>query len=95
MATYPLRIDARGRITLPAALREECGLAEGQAVVAVVEPDGRVVLFARDRLMQDLREACAQMGPQWAIDDLDRCRDESDLDRFGCPKRPPAEVPPR
>ena len=37
MMSFALRIDGRGRIVLPAALRRAAGLADAQEVVAVVD----------------------------------------------------------
>ena len=82
MMSFALRIDDRGRIVLPAALRRASGLAEGQEVVAVVDADGRIVISTADRLMDQLREACARMGQREAASDLEDWRDESEADRL-------------
>lgn len=82
MISFALRIGDRGRIVLPAALRRASGLAEGQEVVAVVDADGRIVISSADRLMDQLREACARMGQRDAVSDLESWRDESETDRL-------------
>ncbi|MBJ7334168.1 MAG: AbrB/MazE/SpoVT family DNA-binding domain-containing protein [Thermoleophilia bacterium] len=82
MISFALRIDDRGRLVLPAALRRASGLAEGQEVVAVVDADGRIVISTADRLMDQLREACARMGQRDAASDLEGWRDESEADRL-------------
>ncbi len=82
MISFALRIDDRGRLVLPAALRRVSGLAEGQEVVAVVDADGRIVISTADRLMDQLREACARMGQRDAVSDLEGWRDESEADRL-------------
>ena len=82
MNAFPLRIGDRGRIVLPAALRRASGLSEGQDVVAVVEEDGRIVISAADRLMDQLREACARMGQRDAVSDLNQWREESEAARL-------------
>ena len=82
MMSFALRIDGRGRIVLPAALRRASGLAEGQEVVAAVDADGRIVISTADRLMDQLREACARMGQRDAASDLEGWRDESEADRL-------------
>lgn len=76
MSTFSLRIGERGRLVLPAALRRQSGLTEGQDVIAIVEEDGRVILESRERLMDDLRAACAtaQMGS--GLDELAAWRAE-------------------
>jgi len=80
--SFALRIDDRGRIALPAALRRASGLSEGQEVVAVVDAEGRIVISTADRLMDQLREACARMGQRDAASDLEGWRDESEADRL-------------
>ena len=95
MNAFPLRIGDRGRIVLPAALRRASGLTEGQEVIAVVEDDGRIVIAARDRLMDELRQACAQMGQRDGIADLRTWRVESEaarLDRLENPEIDPKTV---
>jgi len=82
MMSFALRIGERGRIVLPAALRRASGLTEGQEVVAVVDADGRIVISSADRLMDQLREACARMGQRDAVDDLQSWREESEADRL-------------
>ncbi|MBM3681798.1 MAG: AbrB/MazE/SpoVT family DNA-binding domain-containing protein [Actinobacteria bacterium] len=82
MGTYPLRIGDRGRIVLPAALRRESGLREGEDVIAIVEAGGRVILESRDRLMEDLRTACAQMEAGSGLDELAAWRAEIEADRL-------------
>ena len=82
MMSFALRIDDRGRIVLPAALRRASGLAEGQELVAAVDADGRIVISTADRLMDQLREACARMGQRDAASDLEGWRDESEADRL-------------
>ena len=81
MSTFPLRIGERGRIVLPAALRRESGLSEGEDVIAIVEEGGRVILESRDRLMDDLRAACARMPPGSGLDELAAWRAEIEADR--------------
>lgn len=81
MTNYALRIGDRGRLVLPAALRRATGFREGEELIATVEDDGRVVLASRDRLMDELRAACARMGARNGVDDLRAWREASDADR--------------
>ena len=67
---------------LPAALRRESGLREGEDVIAIVEEGGRVILESRDRLMEDLRAACAQMDTGSGLDELAAWRAEIEADRL-------------
>lgn len=82
MKTFPLRIDSRGRITLPTALRRASGITVGQDVISVVEGDGRITISTSDGLMRHLREVCAHMGPRDGTSDLRRWREESEADRL-------------
>ena len=95
MNAFPLRIGDRGRVVLPAALRRASGISEGQEVIAVVEDDGRIVISAADRLMDQLREACARMGQRDGVADLRTWRAESEaarLDRLENPEIDPKTV---
>lgn len=95
MNAFPLRIGDRGRIVLPAALRRASGISEGQEVIAVVEDDGRIVISAANRLMDQLREACARMEQRDGIADLRAWRAESEaarLERLEHPEIDPTTV---
>ena len=48
----------------------------------MVDADGRIVISTADRLMDQLREACARMGQRDAASDLEGWRDESEADRL-------------
>ncbi len=43
--SYMVRVDGRGRVVLPAALRERLGLHRGDTLVLSVETDGTVRLL--------------------------------------------------
>ncbi len=82
MNAFPLRIDSRGRITLPAALRRASEIMVGQDVIAVVDGDGRITISTSDGLIRQLRETCAHMGSCDGASDLRRWRQESEADRL-------------
>ncbi len=82
MNTFPLRIDSRGRITLPAALRRASEITVGQDVIAVVDGDGRITISTSDGLIRQLRETCARMGSCNGTSDLRRWRKESEAERL-------------
>jgi AbrB family looped-hinge helix DNA binding protein len=53
-STYSATIDSRGRLTIPATLRESAGLNEGTPLV-MMETSGGIVLMTRDQLKQLVR----------------------------------------
>ncbi|RNE62288.1 AbrB/MazE/SpoVT family DNA-binding domain-containing protein [Cryobacterium tepidiphilum] len=56
--TEPIRVGNKGRIVLPAAIRERRNWAEGTALVAI-ETERGVILAARSELEQLVREQLA------------------------------------
>jgi bifunctional DNA-binding transcriptional regulator/antitoxin component of YhaV-PrlF toxin-antitoxin module len=56
--TYHATMGDRGRLVVPAELRERAGFCEGRAVVLIETPRG-VVLVTRDRLKELVREDLA------------------------------------
>jgi AbrB family looped-hinge helix DNA binding protein len=56
--TYPVVLGDRGRLVLPAELRERLHLSAGDALVLLDTPRG-VVLATRDQLKQLVREDLA------------------------------------
>ncbi len=52
--TYQVTMGDRGRLVIPAELRQRAGLVEGAAVVLVDSPGG-VVLLGRDQLKAMVR----------------------------------------
>lgn len=53
--TYRLVVGDRGRVVLPADLRERAGLAPGTAMTLLEAPDG-LVLLTRDQLLARVRQ---------------------------------------
>lgn len=53
--TYRLVVGDRGRVVLPADLRERAGLAPGTAMTLLETPDG-LVLLTRDQLLARVRQ---------------------------------------
>lgn len=52
--TYQATMGDRGRLVVPAELRERAGLNEGQPLVFVETPDG-LLLLTRDQLREIVR----------------------------------------
>lgn len=60
LTSYPVRLDARRRPTLPSALLEEAGIMAGsQELVARVDGPGRVVLEDPTALLGALQKSVA------------------------------------
>lgn len=53
--TYRLVVGDRGRVVLPADLRERSGLVPGTAMTLLETPDG-LVLLTRDQLLERVRQ---------------------------------------
>ena len=56
--TYTVTVGDRGRLVLPAELRDRTGLAEGSELV-LMETEGAIVLFTREQLKARVRAALA------------------------------------
>lgn len=68
LTSYPVRLDARRRPTLPSALLEEAGIMVGsQELVARVDGPGRVVLEDPAALLASLQERVAAEKPTRTI----------------------------
>jgi AbrB family looped-hinge helix DNA binding protein len=52
--TYQIVMGDRGRLVIPAELRERAGLAEGTPLILLDAPDG-LVLLTREQLQQLVR----------------------------------------
>lgn len=56
--TYPMTVGDRGRIVVPAEVRERQGLVEGTPLILLETPTG-LVLMTRGQLRQRLRDDLA------------------------------------
>lgn len=56
--TYQITVGDRGRVVLPAELRERAGLAEGMNLVLLETPDG-LALLTQDQLKTKVRAELA------------------------------------
>ena len=56
--TYTVSVGDRGRLVLPADLRERAGLSEGTELV-LIEGEGGLALFTRDQLKRRVRSDLA------------------------------------
>jgi AbrB family looped-hinge helix DNA binding protein len=81
--TYEVQVGNKGRIVLPAPLRERAGLTEGTVLILIDSPDGIAVL-TRDQLKARVRSALA--GPSLVDDLLDQRRVQAEAeDRASTP----------
>ena len=71
--TYQVTMGDRGRLVVPAEVRDRAGLAEGTPVVLFETPDG-LVLFTRARLRDRVRKDLA--GPDFVGELLAEHRSE-------------------
>lgn len=56
--THTVTMGDRGRLVVPAALRQRAGLSEGTPLV-LVETDAGIVLLTRDQLKERVRQDLA------------------------------------
>jgi len=70
--TYVVEVGPKGRIVIPAALRRQLGLEEGNQLTALAE-GGAVVLLPRGEVKARLRSMFADVGVSMA-DELARER---------------------
>jgi AbrB family looped-hinge helix DNA binding protein len=54
MITASARVGPRGRLVIPAEVRREAGIEEGQIVVLMPEGPGRVVVTTREAIRQEV-----------------------------------------
>jgi antitoxin PrlF len=71
MRSFPVNVGAKGRVVLPAPIRQALGLAEGSELLARVE-DGAVVLEPRSAAVDRLRALVRASVPEQArlVDEL-------------------------
>ncbi len=60
---FSVTVGARGRVVLPAALRERLGVGEGDKLVLTVQPDGSVKLVSVRDAVRRARGLFAQLAP--------------------------------
>ena len=75
--TYTVVMGDRGRLVIPAELRERVGLAEGTTLV-VVESDGGLALLTREQLLDQVRRDLAGLDLIGEL--LEQRRHEAALD---------------
>ena len=59
--TYQVVVGDRGRLVVPAEVRERAGIAEGTVLVLLDTPSG-LVLLTRDQLRRRVREDLSDTG---------------------------------
>ena len=80
-AAFRFEVKAKGRIVLPAALRELCGFAEGTELIARPLGRGRFVVETQDAVLERIWDACPEPAPD-AVADLEAWRTASGVDRW-------------
>jgi AbrB family looped-hinge helix DNA binding protein len=75
--TYEVQVGNKGRIVLPAPLRERAGLTEGTVLVLIDSPDGIAVL-TREQLKARVKVALS--GPSLVNDLLDQRRAQAEAE---------------
>ena len=75
--TYTVVMGDRGRLVIPAELRERAGLAEGTTLV-VVETEGGLALLTRQQLLDQVRRDLAGLDLVGEL--LAQRRHEADID---------------
>ena len=77
--TVVVKVGPKGRIVIPAAVRQRYGFAEGDELVMVAEPHG-VRLIDRDHLIDEL-DGLLRGGPDLVDELITERRADADADR--------------
>lgn len=82
---YSVTVGARGRVVLPAALREQLGLKEGDRLVLTVQPDGSVKLVSLREAVRGLEGIYAHLDPgrSWSDELVQERREEARREEAG------------
>lgn len=78
---FVVRIGNKGRVVIPAALRERARMAEGDELVARVMEDGRLVLEARESIKARLRTQAGEAKENRRGSAVERLLDDRRADR--------------
>jgi bifunctional DNA-binding transcriptional regulator/antitoxin component of YhaV-PrlF toxin-antitoxin module len=74
--TLPTRLGAKGRVVLPAAIREAAHLADDEVLLARVDGDGRVILETAAAVRQRIWDAAPVPSGLDTIADVRAMRDD-------------------
>jgi AbrB family looped-hinge helix DNA binding protein len=72
----PVKVDSRGRISLPADLRRAAGIGEGSELVAVSLGPGRLLLETQQAITEAVWAAAPVDDEADSVADVRRMRDE-------------------
>src|SRR5262245_26198368 len=62
-AVFQVSMGERGRLVLPAEVRERLGIGQGDPLALILEPDGTVLLKTRDVALNDLQGSFRHLAP--------------------------------
>ena len=70
-SSYRLRLGDRGRLVVPAEVRQRLGLEQGDLLVLQIDEDGSMRLVRISDLVAELRGVFADLDPEHSlVDDL-------------------------
>lgn len=86
---FPIVMAARGRVVLPAEVRERLNIKEGDRLALIVDPDGSIKLQTRAVAIANLRGAFKDLAPGRILSDeliaerrLEAAKDERESRAF-------------
>ena len=77
---FQVRVGPKGRVVIPAPLREEAGLSVGDSLVASMGDDGRIVLESREAIKRRLHASAAAASEGREGNVVDRLRADRQAD---------------
>lgn len=66
---YSVTVGARGRVVLPASLRERLGIGEGDRIVLAVQSDGSVRMTSLREVIRGMEGIYAHLAPDRSLVD--------------------------
>jgi len=91
-SVFQISMGERGRLVLPAEIRDRLGIRQGDPLALIVERDGTVSLKTREVALNDLQGSFKHLAPsgRYASDDLIAERRRQARLEDGGPAEPPA-----
>ena len=71
-SVFQISMGERGRLVLPAEIRDRLGISQGDSIALIMESDGTVSLKTREVALNDLQGSFKHLAPSdhYASDDL-------------------------